>query len=58
VLAAPATAVDESASCARYRIENCIGMLKLIDVRFSSGGIGGNGSARRIIARVSLSSEG
>jgi hypothetical protein len=42
----------------RYRIENCTGMLKLIDACFSSGGIGGNGCARRTIASVSPSSEG
>jgi hypothetical protein len=43
---------------ASYRIENCTGMLKLIDACFSSGGIGGNGCARRTIARVSPSSDG
>jgi hypothetical protein len=42
----------------RYRIENCTGMLKLIDACFRSGGIGGNGCARRTIASVSLSSDG
>jgi hypothetical protein len=43
---------------AHYRIENCTGILKLIEACFSSGGIGGNGCARRIIASVSLSSAG
>ena len=43
---------------AHYRIENCTGMLKLIDACFNPGGIAGKGCARRIIASVSLSSEG